>query len=261
MGKLLKAAAGQRPDVILLPECTNFMGRNEQVPENSAKRDGPWFEMFSDFARKEKLEIIAGLLVRSPILKAFNIACSFNREGVLQTEYRKIHLFDVELADGDSFLESAAIEAGDNPVTGEVAGIPSGFAICYDLRFPELFRILTLAGAKVIYVPSAFTALTGEAHWKTLISARAIENQVFIVAANQVGPYAKNKSSYGHSMIVDPWGRILAEAPGIGKQEVEAVIMASLDFSLQEKVRREFPCLSHVRFNAGVSPKPETVYP
>ncbi|HEB11022.1 MAG TPA: hypothetical protein ENI06_07390, partial [Spirochaetales bacterium] len=137
--------------------------------------------------------------------------------------------------------------AGDHLAIGEISGILSGLAICYDLRFPELFRRLALGGAKVIYVPAAFTAATGRLHWQVLLRARAIENQVYIIAANQVSNYLKNKSSYGHSMIVDPRGKIIAEARGPESGTGEQVISADVDLDKLAAVRRDMPCLEHIR--------------
>jgi predicted amidohydrolase len=245
--RLLGRALEHRPQVVLLPEYTNFMGRVGEFPERAEARDGDWVRFLSSFAREHRVEVVAGLLLRFDGRKAANTAVHFRPDGRPGLEYRKIHLFDVDLEDGTRYRESAGLQAGDEPVTGEVAGIPSGLAICYDLRFPELFRRLAFRGARVVYLPAAFTATTGEAHWKVLLQARAIENQVFLVAADQVGPYVEGKRSYGHSLIVDPWGRILAEGPGPDDPEPEGVVAADLDFAVLEEVRRRIPCLAHRR--------------
>lgn len=245
--KLLVEALGKNPDVIVLPEYSNYMGHIETFTEAAAERGGSWFSMLSSFAGENKLEIVAGLLVQHNGEKAASLACHFRRDGSHGLDYQKIHLFDVDIPGGDSFRESSRLAAGDHLAIGEISGILSGLAICYDLRFPELFRRLALGGAKVIYVPAAFTAATGRLHWQVLLRARAIENQVYIIAANQVGNYLKNKSSYGHSMIVDPRGKIIAEARGPESGTGEQVISADVDLDKLAAVRRDMPCLEHIR--------------
>ncbi len=245
--RLLRSALERRPRVILLPEYSNYMGRVGEFPARGEPRGGPWFRLLSAFAREHRVEIVAGLLLRHSAGKAANTAVHFRPDGEPGLEYRKMHLFDVDLEGGARYRESAGLEAGEKVVAGEVGGAPSGLAICYDLRFPELFRRLAFGGARVIYLPAAFTAPTGEVHWQVLLRARAIENQVFLVAADQVGPTADGKRSYGHSLIVDPWGKVLAEGPGPDDPEPEGVVSAELDFAFQEEVRRRIPCLSHRR--------------
>lgn len=245
--KLLVEALGKNPDVIVLPEYSNYMGDIETFTKAAAERGGPWFSMLSSFAGGNKLEIVAGLLVQHNGEKAASLACHFRRDGSHGLDYQKIHLFDVAIPGGDSFRESSRLAAGDHLAIGEISGILSGLAICYDLRFPELFRRLALRGAKVIYVPAAFTAATGRLHWQVLLRARAIENQVYIIAANQVGIYLKNKLSYGHSMIVDPRGKIIAEARGPESGAGGEVISADVDLDKLAAVRRDMPCLEHIR--------------
>lgn len=245
--KLLVEASDRNPDVIVLPEYSNYMGHIETFIEAAAVREGPWFSMLSSFAGENKLEIIAGLLVQHSREKAASLACHFRKDGSCGLEYQKIHLFDVDIPGGDSFRESSRLAAGNHPAIGEISGILSGLAICYDLRFPELFRRLALGGVKVIYVPAAFTAPTGRLHWQVLLQARAIENQVYIIAANQVGNYLKNKSSYGHSMIIDPRGKIIAEARGPENGTGGQVIIADVDLDELAAVRRDMPCLEHIR--------------
>jgi predicted amidohydrolase len=249
---LLLAAVADRPDVLVLPEYTNFMGRIEDFPRQAARRGGRWFSLFSAYAREHRIEIVAGLLIRQSADKAINAVCHFDREGKQAHEYRKMHLFDVDHSRSVSFRESRHLVRGQQPVWGSVAGIPAGFAICYDLRFPELFRYLVRRGAKMIFIPSAFTAVTGAAHWEVLLRARAIENQVFIAAPNQVGSYLEDKASYGHSLIADPWGDLLVSAGGPGAEE--KVISADLDFSRLEEIRRQIPCLDHVRGSCDFPP-------
>jgi predicted amidohydrolase len=160
-------------------------------------------------------------------------------DGELKAVYRKIHLFDVTVGDVD-YLESASDEPGEEIVVSETAdGTPLGLTVCYDLRFPELFRILAVRGARAITVPANFTQITGEAHWEVLLRARAIEDQVFVIAPAQFGTHPGDQGeTYGHSMIVDPWGVVLAEAP-----DEECCVVADLDFERQDEVRERLPSL------------------
>ncbi len=245
--RLLRDALNHRPRVIVLPEYSNVMCRVTDYARMAEPRGGAWFRLLSGFAREHGVEIVAGLLVRLDGRKAANLAVHFRPDGGPGLEYRKIHLFDVDLEGDVRYRESEGLAAGDEAVGGAIGGVPSGLAICYDLRFPELFRRLAFAGARVIYLPAAFTAATGEAHWKVLLQARAIENQVFVVAAGQVGAAADDKRSYGHSLVVDPWGQVLAEGPGPESPAPEAIVAAELDFARQDDVRRRIPCLAHRR--------------
>jgi predicted amidohydrolase len=161
-------------------------------------------------------------------------------DGEVKGVYRKIHMFDVVVG-GMEYRESASEEPGDEIVLSEAAGgIPLGLTVCYDLRFPELFRILAIRGARVITLPAAFTKVTGRAHWEILVRARAIENQAFVVAADQIGTHPPDKESFGGSMIVDPWGEVLARAP-----DEECFIAANLDFARQDEVRDKLPSLAN----------------
>ena len=172
--------------------------------------------------------------------KAYNTSLLFDPSGKLLASYRKIHLFDVDLANGVSARESDTRAFGDGIVVAQTELCDIGLSVCYDLRFPELYRALVAKGARLIFVPSAFTAYTGRAHWETLLRARAIENQVYIIAPDQFGKSPKSFETYGRSMIVDPWGKILGElsdGPGI--------VMAEIDLEYLAKVRAELPALDH----------------
>ena len=170
-------------------------------------------------------------------------ACVYlDQAGEVKAIYRKIHLFDVEIPDGATYRESASVKAGTEPITVETPWGPLGLSVCYDLRFPELYRKLALSGARMIVVPAAFTLHTGRDHWHPLLRARAIENLAFVLAAGQVGRHNPKRVTYGHSLVVDPWGQILTE---MGDRE--GVAVAELDFAYQDKVRRELPSLSHRR--------------
>jgi predicted amidohydrolase len=172
--------------------------------------------------------------------KAVNRSLLIAPSGALQAHYDKIHMFDVALENGERHHESATYQAGDRLVVTDVDKVKMGLSICYDLRFPALYRRLAEAKAQVIFVPSAFTQQTGQAHWHVLLRARAIETGCFIVAPAQIGVHENGRETYGHSLIIDPWGRILAEAA-----DDDEVIMAALDMALVEKARQQIPALAH----------------
>jgi predicted amidohydrolase len=176
--------------------------------------------------------------------KGHNTSVHVGPAGEVRAVYRKVHMFDVEV-DGTVYRESEHEAPGDEPVLTEAAGVEVGMTVCYDLRFPELFRILAVRGARVLVVPSAFTLATTRDHWETLLRARAIENQAFVVAANQIGEHAPGLRSGGRSMIVDPWGLVLAAAP-----DREMVITADLDLEQQDEIRRRLPSLANRRPSA-----------
>lgn len=175
--------------------------------------------------------------------KIANRGLLFGRDGAIICRYDKIHMFDVDLDNGESWRESAVYNPGHEARVADLAFGRLGFAICYDVRFPQLFRAEALAGAEILTLPTAFTRQTGEAHWDILVRARAIENGVFMIAAAQAGLHEDGRETYGHSIIVDPWGRVLAEAPGTG----EAVISADLDLSAVAAARRKIPNLRNAR--------------
>lgn len=171
-----------------------------------------------------------------------NTMIIFNPKGELVDTYKKLHMFDITIPGEVNFLESASVKKGEELVLTEIAGVPSGLSICFDLRFPELFRLYAMAGAKVLFLPAAFTAFTGAAHWETLLKARAIENVCFVVACNQTGEYTPGNANYGHSMVIDPWGRVLADAGS----EV-GVTVVDIDLDEIEKTRKLMPSLANRR--------------
>ena len=204
---------------------------------------GPLTEAIGVKARKLGLWVLAGSLhARAADGRCANASLLFDREGRIAARYDKLHLFDIGLAGQPSYRESATVSGGDRVVTAEIDGILAGLSICYDLRFPELYRLHALAGAQLLLVPAAFTRHTGRDHWELLLRARAVENQCFVVAAGQVGESLAGKECHGHSMIIDPWGRILACRPeGIG------IAVADLDFDVQRRIRAELPVLTNRR--------------
>jgi predicted amidohydrolase len=199
--------------------------------KHTAKQHAIWLLIGSIRAREAGME------------KPFNRSVLIAPTGEIAATYDKLHLFDVMLANGHSYRESSQAMAGDAPVLAQVEGMGLGLSICYDLRFPNLYRNLALAGAQILAVPSAFTRPTGAAHWRTLLKARAIENACYVIAPAQCGTHPGGRETYGHSLIIDPWGEVLAEAV----DDTAQVIMATLDPARVEQVRTQIPVLMHHR--------------
>ena len=240
--RLVRDAAADGADLIVLPEKFNVLGEHDDYVRGAETLDGPTITWARDVARELGVDLVAGSIVerREGHEKLGNTSVHVGPDGELRAVYRKIHMFDVVVG-GIEYRESASEEPGDEIVVSDAAdGVPLGLTVCYDLRFPELFRILAIRGARVITLPAAFTKVTGQAHWEILIRARAIENQAFVVAADQIGTHPPDKESFGGSMIVDPWGEVLARAP-----DEECFIAANLDFARQDEVRDKLPSLAN----------------
>jgi predicted amidohydrolase len=240
--RLVRAAAGDGADLIVLPEKFNVLGEHDDYVAGAETLDGPTVSWARATARELGVDLVAGSIVerREGREKLGNTSVHVGPDGELKGVYRKIHMFDVVVG-GIEYRESASEDPGEEIVISEAAqGIPLGLTVCYDLRFPELFRILAIRGARVITLPAAFTKITGQAHWEILIRARAIENQAFFVAADQIGTHPPDKESFGGSMIVDPWGEVLARAP-----DEECFVAATLDFARQDEVRDRLPSLAN----------------
>jgi predicted amidohydrolase len=242
-------AAGRGATLIILPECFAFLGRGEKdklaIAESldDGARPGPILGALCELAAKHGATIVGGGMPEKEAggARAYNTAVVVSPEGRLVARYRKIHLFDVDIPGRATLLESAATAPGREPVVVEVAGWRVGVTICYDVRFPELYRRLVLGGgAEVLLVPAAFTAHTGRAHWHLLLRARAVENQAWVVAAAQWGRHNEKRESFGHTLIVDPWGGIAGE-----RADGDGLVVHALDRGHLEKTRREMPCLSH----------------
>jgi predicted amidohydrolase len=239
---LVARAAATGADVVLLPEKWNGIGSAEILLEVAEPlEDGETVEAMSGWARRHGITLVGGSIAerREGRGKLSNTSVVFDPEGEIAAVYRKIHLFDVEVG-GHVYRESETEEPGDEPVTCEVEGWRVGLSVCYDLRFPELYRILAVEGAELVTVPAAFTLYTGKDHWELLLRARAVENQCYVAAANQWGVNAGGKPSYGRSSIVDPWGVVLAQAP-----DEDCVISAELDRAAMERIRRALPSLAN----------------
>lgn len=240
-------------ELVALPENFAFMGEESKKREIAESLDadppGPIVLALREAARDARVWLVAGgMPERSDDPdRPFNTSLLFEPDGRLVSRYRKVHLFDVDLPDGTKLLESAATTAGSEPVVNEISGragrpVGLGMTICYDLRFPELYRKLGERGVRIVTVPAAFTLTTGKDHWHVLLRARAIENQVFVLAAAQHGKHPRGRQTYGKSLIVDPWGDVLAQCA-----EGEGIAYARLDFAAQDRVRASLPCLTHRR--------------
>lgn len=243
-GRLIQLAKDQGAELVVLPENFPVMGveESDKVEIREPYGDGPIQSFLSEQAQKHEVWIVGGTI---PIRcddpnKIIAASILYNSRGEEVARYEKIHLFDVELDSEESYKESETIANGTKVVVADTPFGKLGFAICYDLRFPELFRQLIDKGAEIIVLPSAFTATTGKAHWEILVRARAIENLCYVIAADQGGYHLSGRSTYGDSMIVDPWGNILNRlSQGAG------VVIADIDIARMNNTRRTFPCLQH----------------
>jgi len=247
-GELLDEAADGGADLAALPEVWTYMGSARRHREVAEPVPGPTSEWLADTARRRSMWILGGSILEAGDDGAvFNTSLLFDRTGELVARYRKIHLFDVDLPGQPPIRESITYTPGEEVVTAQTEFGRAGLSICYDVRFPELYRALVTRGAEVLFVPSAFTAETGKDHWDVLIRARAIESQAFVVAPAQWGtwgPPEQNRRCFGNSLVVDPWGRVVARAPdGAG------VTLADLDLDEIRRVRERLPALRHRRLN------------
>jgi deaminated glutathione amidase len=243
--RLTRAAAADGARLIVLPEKWSVLGSDEDLRAGAETLDGPAVSWARAIARELSIDLVAGSIVesREGRERLANTSVHVGPDGQVQAVYRKLHMFDVEV-EGHSYRESAVTEPGEEVVwSATVDGVKLGMSICYDLRFPELFGALALRGARVVVLPSAFTLPTTRDHWEILVRARAIENEVFVIAANQIGPHPGGHHSGGRSMIVDPWGVVLARA----NNDRESFVAADLDLDRQVEIRAQLPVLAHRR--------------
>jgi deaminated glutathione amidase len=247
--RLVRAAAADGAELVALPEKWNLLAGGEELLAGAEPLDGPTLSAARAWAGELGIHLLAGSISEHGDEKAFNTSVLIGPGGEDLAVYRKIHMFDVDVG-GVAYRESDHEEPGAEIVTAALGETIVGLSVCYDLRFPELYRILAVRGARLLTVPSAFTATTGRDHWEVLLRARAIENQAFVLAPNQVGEAPPHFSSYGHSAIVDPWGTLLALAP-----DEECFVAADLDFAAQEEVRESLPSLANRRPRAYVWPQ------
>jgi predicted amidohydrolase len=241
--RLVRAAARDGADLVCLPEKWNLLGGSEALVGGAEPLDGPSLSAARAWARDLGVHLVAGSIAErvEGHDRLFNTSVLIGPQGDDVATYRKIHMFDVEVG-GVTYRESDHEEGGEEIVSAPLGELELGLTVCYDLRFPELYRILAVRGARIITVPSAFTQATGRDHWEVLLRARAIENQAFIVAANQFGEAPPHYNSYGRSAIVDPWGLVLAMAP-----DEECFVAADLDTEAQERIREKLPALANRR--------------
>jgi len=242
--ELTRRAATAGAELVVLPEKWNVLGGPEVIHAGAEPLDGPALTWARATAREFGIDLVAGSIAESVEghEKGANTSVHIGPDGADRAVYRKVHMFDVEVG-GIRYEESAIEEPGDDiVVTSTDDGVPLGMSVCYDLRFPELYRVLAVRGARILLVPSAFTLPTTRDHWELLLRARAIENQAFVVAPNQIGDHASGFRSGGRSMIVDPWGLVLATAP-----DEQTVALAELDLERQDDIRRRLPSLANRR--------------
>ncbi|MEM9593305.1 MAG: carbon-nitrogen hydrolase family protein [Acidobacteriota bacterium] len=246
---LVERAAGHGARLVATPENTNFLGTHREKARRAEPLDGPTCRRFADLARSLGIHLLLGsfnerLPEPTDPVRCYNTSVLFGPDGERVGMYRKIHLFDVDVSDAVRFQESATVEPGSETVVVETPLGRLGFSVCYDLRFPELYRRLVDDGAEILAVPAAFTLTTGRDHWYPLLRARAIETQSYVLAPAQWGRHDDQglRESYGHSMIIDPWGQVVATvSDGTG------IAMADLDLDRVRKLRRSMPVAEHRR--------------
>src|SRR3954468_9892165 len=254
--RLVRRAAADGARLVVLPEKWTAIGTGEDLRAAAEPLGGEASAWASDAARELGIDLVAGSITErvEGEQKLRNTSLHYGPDGELKAAYRKIHMFDVEI-NGVEYLESEHEDPGDEVVlTATAEGVEIGLTVCYDLRFPELYRLLAIDGARILTVPAAFTVPTTRDHWEPLVRARAIENQAFVIPANQIGKHPPNPRSVGRSMIVDPWGIVLAVAP-----DSEAVIPADLDLEAQDGIRRRLPSLANRRptaYRRAAAPTP-----
>lgn len=254
---LVAEAAQRGARMIVFPENFAFMGGEDderlRVAENlDGTNPGLIRQFLETNAKKFGVWIIAGGLPEASVDagRVHNTCAVVAPDGSVTARYRKIHMFDVEVGDGQRYRESASCAPGDKPVLAEVAGVNVGLSICYDLRFPELYRTLVDLGAEALVVPAAFTLATGKDHWHVLLRARAIESQCYVIAAAQWGAHPKGRRTFGKSCIIDPWGEVIAQA-----SEGEGIALATLDPAYLKHVRASLPSLEHRRLGIATPSK------
>ncbi len=241
---LVGEAAAEGAEFIALPENAFLMDEPTAKRERFTQDAHPAVQAAAALAKEHQRWLLAGsvAIAGAHAEKTVNRSLLFNPKGEIAASYDKIHLFDVDIGDGQTYRESEKMASGDKAVIAETPWGKTGLTVCYDLRYPQLVRTLAKAGAGIITVPSAFTRVTGEAHWHVLLRARAIENGCFIVAPAQTGTHPGGRKTFGHSLIVDPWGKVLADGG-----EKEGVVMAEIDLTQVAKVRKSLPSLAHDR--------------
>jgi predicted amidohydrolase len=242
--RLIRKAAEAGARFVGVPENFAWMGPESERDANAETLEGNTLGRMAELARELKISVLAGSVLEkgAPGNRLFNTSVLFGPDGGHLGVYRKIHLFDVEVGDGRTYRESAAVAPGTEVVVADSPMGKVGMSVCYDLRFPELYRKHSEAGAVLLTVPAAFTLMTGKDHWEVLLRARAIENQAYVLAPAQQGKHPKDRMTWGHAMVIDPWGLVVARA-----SEGEGFAMAQLDAAYLAKVRKSLPALQHRR--------------
>ena len=240
--RLAREAAERGAALVVLPEVFSWRGARGDERAAAEPIPGPTSDRLAALAAELRVYLVGGSLLEAVPghAKVYNTCPLFDQHGTLLATYRKVHLFDVDIPDQVTVRESETRMPGSAPVTVSTELGTLGLSVCYDLRFPELYRALGAAGAEIVCVPAAFTFATGAHHWEVLLRARAIENQVYVVAPNQIGISASGVRDFGHSLIVDPWGTPIARA-----SNQDGIILAEIDRGYLDRVRRELPCLEH----------------
>jgi len=240
---MIKEAAKNGSRLVILPEMFNCPYRNSAFPEFAETYpEGKTLKMLAETAKEEQIYLVGGSIPELSEGALYNTSFIFGPQGELLGKHRKMHLFDVDIEGGVSFQESATLGAGSRATVIKTELGTLGVCICYDIRFPELSRLMALRGAEIIIVPAAFNMTTGPAHWELLLRARAVDNQVYVVGAAQATDETAGYVCYGHSAVIDPWGQVIAEAGG-----EETILYGTIDFHLLDKIRRELPVLKHRR--------------
>ena len=255
---LADEAAGGGARLVALPEYLQYRGGDTGFRASARPIPGPHTEPFADVARRHAAWILVGSLAETSDdpARPYNTSVLLSPDGAVAAAYRKVHLFDVAVKQGPADTESARVTAGDRLVTADVDGVRTGLSICYDVRFPELYRALALAGAEVLTVPANFTERTGRDHWEVLLRARAIENAAYVLAPSQVGG-PPGQPAFGRSMVIDPWGTVIAQAA-----DTVTIVRAELDLDRVAALRRQIPVLANRRpeaYERVASAAPTTV--
>jgi len=248
--RLVREAAHAGATIVVLPEYFNCLGDRRAMLDQAEPLDGPTAALLRELAASLQITLVGGTFCERVAgeERAHNTCLVYDPRGELTAVYRKLHLFDVDLPGRLTYCESSWLKPGADVVTCNVGGFRTGAAICYDLRFPELFRLFADRGVELLVVPAAFTHATGRDHWELLLRARAVENQCFVIAANQTGRHGALQT-YGHSLIIDPWGVVAADAG-----DAPGIIIAPLARSRMEEVRSQLPALRHRRI-VGNTPR------
>ncbi|MFL5320585.1 MAG: carbon-nitrogen hydrolase family protein [Myxococcaceae bacterium] len=242
--RLIRKAKSVGASFVGLPENFAWMGPEPERPSAAETLEGATLARMAEVARAEKVTLLSGSVLESgaPGGRLFNTSVMFGPDGARLAVYRKIHLFDVDVGDGMTYRESDAVAPGGEVVVASTAFGKVGMSVCYDLRFPELYRKHAEQGAVLICVPAAFTLMTGKDHWEVLLRARAIENQAYVIAPAQHGRHGEKRQTYGHALVADPWGLVTARA-----SDGEGLAVGELDLELLDRVRKSLPALSHRR--------------